>query len=231
MAADVHALSGAYALDALEPLERARFEAHLADCLPCRTEVAALHDTAAVLATLSAVYPLLALRHRLLSAIHLTPQLRPPTSGQQEPTHTSSRLGRLLAVAAAVVVLGATGAAVFDETERVHARVMARTVLDADDVQSRQVGLNEGAFTIATSRQLGLLAVVADMPELGPNRVYQLWVITDAARSLALLEDGQGFTAIPDRGRLAVTVEPTAGSPQPTTVPLFALDVSRFDAV
>jgi anti-sigma factor RsiW len=36
---DVHALSGAYALDALTPDEAAAFEQHLESCEPCRTEV------------------------------------------------------------------------------------------------------------------------------------------------------------------------------------------------
>ena len=37
---DIHALSGAYAVDALDDLERAAFERHLADCADCRAEVA-----------------------------------------------------------------------------------------------------------------------------------------------------------------------------------------------
>ncbi len=39
---DVHALSGAYAVDALDDLERAHFERHLADCADCQAEVASL---------------------------------------------------------------------------------------------------------------------------------------------------------------------------------------------
>ena len=34
---DLHLLSGAYAVDALDDLERARFEAHLRTCADCRT--------------------------------------------------------------------------------------------------------------------------------------------------------------------------------------------------
>ena len=34
---DLHTLTGAYALDALDPDERDAFEAHLPDCDPCRT--------------------------------------------------------------------------------------------------------------------------------------------------------------------------------------------------
>ncbi len=50
---DVHALSGAYALDALDDSERAEFERHLAVCSSCRLEVAGLVEAAGSLADLS----------------------------------------------------------------------------------------------------------------------------------------------------------------------------------
>ena len=39
MSGDIHALSGAYAVDAVDDLERAMFERHLAQCGTCRAEV------------------------------------------------------------------------------------------------------------------------------------------------------------------------------------------------
>ena len=36
---DIHSLVGAYAVDALDDAERARFEQHLAACAECRAEV------------------------------------------------------------------------------------------------------------------------------------------------------------------------------------------------
>jgi len=47
---DVHALAGAYALDALTELERAAFGRHVADCESCTVEVAELSETATRLA-------------------------------------------------------------------------------------------------------------------------------------------------------------------------------------
>ena len=47
---DIHALSGAYAVDALDDDERAQFEAHLAGCPSCRSEVDSLREAAALLA-------------------------------------------------------------------------------------------------------------------------------------------------------------------------------------
>ena len=47
---DIHALPGAYAVDALDDIERAQFEQHLAECAECRAEVAASARPAALLA-------------------------------------------------------------------------------------------------------------------------------------------------------------------------------------
>jgi anti-sigma factor RsiW len=50
MTSDIHALSGAYAIDALDDIERAQFERHLAECAECRAEVDSLREAAGLLA-------------------------------------------------------------------------------------------------------------------------------------------------------------------------------------
>ena len=47
---DVHELTPAYALDAVDDHDAAAYEAHLSVCAACRAELAALQDTAAALA-------------------------------------------------------------------------------------------------------------------------------------------------------------------------------------
>ena len=47
---DVHDLTAAYALDALDPDDRERFELHLGSCARCRDELTALGGAAAALA-------------------------------------------------------------------------------------------------------------------------------------------------------------------------------------
>ena len=46
MNADIHGLSGAYAVDALDDVERAEFERHLAQCPECQAEVESLRAAA-----------------------------------------------------------------------------------------------------------------------------------------------------------------------------------------
>ena len=54
---DIHALSGAYAVDALDDIERAKFERHLADCAACSSEVDSLREAAALLAETTTTAP------------------------------------------------------------------------------------------------------------------------------------------------------------------------------
>jgi hypothetical protein len=64
-----HALAGAYALDALDAAERARFERHLATCRTCPDEVRGFAATATVLGVAAAVTPPPALKGRVLADV------------------------------------------------------------------------------------------------------------------------------------------------------------------
>ncbi|MGW0508660.1 anti-sigma factor [Streptomyces olivaceoviridis] len=71
---DPHSLAAPYALDALEPGERRRFEKHLAGCDRCAAEVRELAEDAVRLAWSTAAPPPPALRERVLAAVRTTPQ-------------------------------------------------------------------------------------------------------------------------------------------------------------
>lgn len=217
---DVHALSGAYALDALTPLERHRFEAHLDQCPSCRLEVAGLRETATELSHTVATDPPPHVKPRIVAASARLAQRRP--WADRIPQRGLGRAVRLVAAAAVVLAIGGSSYVIGQQRDE-PTRVTAEAVFDAPDARVRIVSLPEGQFRVAFSSDLGLMAVDADMPALPADRAYQAWVITDEARSLGVLEDGEGFLPIPTTGRLAVTVEPDGGSVQPTTVPLFAI--------
>ncbi|GAA3124037.1 anti-sigma factor [Streptomyces echinatus] len=71
---DPHSLAAPYALDALEPAERRRFEKHLAGCDRCAAEVRDLAEDAVRLAWSTAAPAPAALRDRVLAAVRATPQ-------------------------------------------------------------------------------------------------------------------------------------------------------------
>ncbi len=66
---DIHSLSGAYAVDAVDDVERAQFEGHLASCAKCRQEEAGLQATAVQLSLLLSATPPVRLREQVLRDI------------------------------------------------------------------------------------------------------------------------------------------------------------------
>ena len=69
MTQDLHHLAAAYALDALEPDERAAFEAHYPSCEICSREVVEFRQTAAVLAAQTATPPPADLRAAVMAEV------------------------------------------------------------------------------------------------------------------------------------------------------------------
>lgn len=80
MNVDMHALSGAYALDALDALELEEFERHLADCAECREEVASLQEVGAELASLTTMGAPPSLRASILREVSQVRPLPPLTA-------------------------------------------------------------------------------------------------------------------------------------------------------
>lgn len=89
MTTSIHALSGAYVVDALDDDERVGFEAHLPGCRDCQVEVAELRRAAGELAHEVAEEPPAALRASVLSAISAVRPL-PPEKSSESPV-TGSR--------------------------------------------------------------------------------------------------------------------------------------------
>ncbi|GAA2159790.1 putative zinc finger protein [Humibacillus xanthopallidus] len=85
MSDDIHALSGAYAVDALDDSERAQFERHLAGCSACQAEVASLVAAATALSSLSDMTPPPALRAKVLQGITTVRPLPPIVAGNAQP--------------------------------------------------------------------------------------------------------------------------------------------------
>jgi anti-sigma-K factor RskA len=236
MTADIHALTGAYALDAVSGAERADFERHLAECESCAQEVRELRDTATRLALAAAADPPPALRANVLSQIKSVRQLPPETTvvplRGRSPRDRRTLALRLSSVAAAVLFIAAValGVVVFrqgqqlDET-RAQAAEMS-SILRASDAQVLTLDKGaDGRMTVAMSRsqdKMLLLAEVADPPS---GKDLQVWAVHgDRMVSAGLLQptNGDATLAVSDLGdanQIAVTVEPDGGSPQPTTLP------------
>lgn len=240
-ATDVHALVGAYAMDAVDDLERVAFERHILACEACRAEVDELRETASRLADSTWSVPPPKLRTDVLAAIGRTRQLPPAESARPEPgARAGSRWRRYAAGAAAAGVLaagvGAATWAVQEQRVREKNAVVAaaelreartEAILAAPDLVVRTAPMiGGGRVTVASSalRGASVVSLRADRAP-GADRAFQLWTIRDVADPVpvnaGLLLPGEASTAqivngVPGNDAFAVSVEPARGSAQPT---------------
>ncbi len=242
-AADLHLLTGAYAVDALDDAERAAFEAHLAGCETCSREVVELQATAARLGAAESAGLPPSLRARVLAATADLPQERAVT-GQAEVVALRRRpLTSVLAVAAAVLAvltlaLGAWATSLHRTNQELAARASDVTaVLTAADAASTTGAVSTGGrATVVVSPSLGRAVFVGSaLAQPGSGRTYQLWWIdpAGAARSAGTFTPGSDGSAVSaligtpaGASTVGVTVEPSGGSTAPTTTPVLAVPVT-----
>jgi anti-sigma-K factor RskA len=241
---EIHAMTGAYAVDALDDLERVAFERHLTECADCRAEVASLREAAALLAETTVVEPPAALREQVLAGIATVRPL-PPEVPTAAPTVAGRRRhgsgARFLAAAAAVVVLGAGATVVWqqpwqDSSTQEKAPVSADAVLDASDAKSTSLEFTGGAAaTVTHSDSLKQAVIVTKkMPPPPKGKVYQLWLqqpevgmvsagLMPVKADQTVLLEGDAATAT----AAGITVEPEGGSSEPTSDPIALFDFGR----
>ncbi len=228
---DVHALSGAYALDAVTDAEREDFERHLAGCETCRAEVAGLREAAAFLPELSAEAPPPALRDSVLASISEVRQL-PPLPAQQKPHRRFDRRVFLAAAAAVVVLAGGIGTAVTQpwKDDAGSGQVVTATdrVLRDPEAQRVTQTFDDGASaTVVRSPAEGRAVIVThDMPDAPEGHRYVIWLQQGEAMVNAgsmpqgpdntLLLEGDASTA----SAAGVTVETDPQAQEPTTEPI-----------
>jgi anti-sigma factor RsiW len=235
---DIHGLSGAYALDAVDDLERVAFERHLHECDTCALEVRELRETVARLADTAAVDAPAALRTSVLEAVARTPQLRPGRA-DRNPAAARGRWRRFAAVSVAAGVIAA-GVSVgtyavahrsVDDARRDAVVAQQRAaqierVLAAPDVRVVSVrGRDGGTVNVAVARSLdSAVAVLSALPDPGRGRIYQLWMVPAGgaaqARSVGTLPVGRTAAAqvltVGDALHFGVSIEPEGGSLRPT---------------
>jgi anti-sigma-K factor RskA len=236
---DLHALTGAYAVDAVDDSERERFEHHLTRCQSCDQEIRGLQETATRLGMAVARTPPPSMKADVLTAAARTRQHPPVTDARPAP---EARVARkplrprlaitVAAVASAIVIALGVGFGI-QRGELNAARAQQRAVaavLNSPDARivTAHTSLG-GTATAVVARSQGKLIFTADgLPALAHSRVYQLWLIGPAGATSAGLLPGasQGRTApllasgLVRGDRIGVTVEPAGGTKQPTTKPI-----------
>jgi anti-sigma-K factor RskA len=227
---DIHALSGAYAIDALDDIERAQFERHLAECAECRAEVDGLREAGGMLAEAVAAAPPASLRDRVLADIATVRPL-PPVTVPATQQRRRFRPVALVAAAAAVIALGA-GAVVWqpwaDETSQSPQLSAADQIRQAPDAEEYTQTLPGGAeATLLRSQELNKAVLVTEnMPPPPAGKTYELWLNHEGVGMVPAGLMDATETEVPLEGDAAtatgagITVEPSGGSEEPTLPPV-----------
>jgi len=226
---DPHMLAGAYALDALDSADRARFERHLSGCPACRQETRGLREASALLAATSVTTPPDGLRDRVLAAAAHTRQNQ-PASSPPRPAWPRRRWGIAAACGVLAVAL-AFGGIAYNAQHQLH-QMQARShaiaaVLGAPDatMMTGRAASGTGRATVVMShRARALVFTTAALPAPPSAHRYELWLMgPSGSRPVGMLPAAHGGTTPPmivtglrAGDQVAVTVEPASGSRQPT---------------
>ncbi|WP_406841492.1 anti-sigma factor domain-containing protein (plasmid) [Streptomyces sp. AHU1] len=243
---DLHALTGAYAVHALDTEERAAFERHLADCDACKQEVSEFTATTGRLALASTVRTRPVMREQVLQRITIVRQVPPDAAPLERVRRGVLRGGSLTrwALAASVAAAAAFGGTAVWQYERAqdasrgaaqaqrHVQDLAG-VLAAPDAKSRSVKVAGGGGTLVVSASRGRAVFVTSGMTAPPRgKVYQLWFADGGKmRSAGLMDPDRGSQAVLMQGAVdgasgvGITVEPAGGSKQPTSTPVALLGV------
>ncbi|MEX2279981.1 MAG: anti-sigma factor [Acidimicrobiia bacterium] len=205
---DIHELTALYIVDALDDIERRRYEGHLADCTDCQAELEELDRGFAAYVAASTEPVPASVKTGVMAGIEQRPPARRRFAGLAA--------GLTAAAAALSVVVAVAIGGEPDLVEQIYA---------ADDVVVLEVAASPFANTqVVYSREVGRVIFVSDqLPDPGDDRTYQLWLIgDDGARSAGtfLPEDGTATVVLDGTAEpglvVGLTIEPSGGSTQPT---------------
>jgi anti-sigma-K factor RskA len=205
---DVHDLTPAYALHALDAEEREHYESHLAQCDRCREELALLQESASALAwAVESPAPPAGLRDRILDGAR----------GDNVVPLRPRRWQAIAAIAACVAVGLGIWAATLNSTLH-HERASAAQV----------VPLQGRAGMVAVDRNRDAVLVVDKLPAAPAGMTYEAWVIPkgDAPHAAGTFAGDGGMAMVhlgmkvPRGAVVAATLE-HAKVAQPTSQPIF----------
>ena len=226
MTEELHDLTAAYALDALDDEETLAYEAHLRRCARCQDELASISGAANSLAyAVDGPAPPPELRERILKAAR---------SDRRNVVAFRTRRTFGLAwgsAAAAATVAIALGGWALSLTSDLDAERSARAerdrvlaVLATDDAERIPLENGEGALVVTPEGEAVLVAALDPAPS---GKTYEAWVIEDGRpRAAGLFQADEGTAVhqltqrVPQGAIVAVTVEPEGGVEEPTGDPV-----------
>jgi anti-sigma factor RsiW len=216
---DVHELTAAYALDALDPDERVRYEEHLASCEACREELAGFWSVSGALAVAAGgPAPPARLRDRILTEARSERPNVVPLRRRRAAPRALSAVAAVAAVAA--LALGVWGVSVSRDLDRAEDQV---AILSDPNARTVTTAGGEADLVVTPAGEAAL--VVRKLAPAPRDKDYEIWVFEgDVPRRAGLFE--KPGVAVLDRPvekgqTVAVTLERDGGVDAPTGAPLF----------
>ena len=237
-----------YALGALQGEERLTVEKHLKDCPDCRHELAQLQGDFALLAlSASGPKPGLRSRERLMAAIAKEPRRTQVRLVKRKTWWTALEWAAAAATVTVILLL-------FRQNTDLRQRVAAleanaagqqQRLRQAKELIATLTSVDAVRFTLVAGktppqpqgkaiyvRSTGTLVFLAsNMPELPPQKTYELWLIPTSGAPIPaglFRPDTHGSAALIkpplpsgiEAKTFAITVEPGPGSAAPTSTPI-----------
>jgi hypothetical protein len=224
---DIHELTAAFALDALDEADAREYEEHLRGCTRCRDELRDLSETTAALAYATpAPTPPPALRERILDEVRRDGSNVIPFRARRTFFATAG----LAAVAAcAAIGLGFWAFSLQDslDEERDANRAQDTAIELISDPGSTRTPLTGGNGTLVVGRDRSGALILSEVGAAPDGKDYEAWVAEDAEPEPAgLFEGGTDRIVLLDRpvppgATVMVTLEDDGGAERPEGEVLF----------
>ncbi len=237
-----------YVLGALQGQERLAVEKHLKDCPECRHELAQLQGDLALLAlSASSPKPPLRSRVRLMAAIAKEPRMTRVRLVKRKTWWTALEWAAAAATVAVILLLLRQNTDLRQSVAALEADSAGqqKRLLQAKELIATLTSADAVHFTLVADRippqpqgkaiylrSTGTLVFLAgNMPELPPQKTYELWLIPTRGAPIPaglFRPDIHGSAALIkpplptgiEAKTFAITVEPGTGSAAPTSTPI-----------
>ena len=218
----LHDLTAAYALNALEPEDARRYEAHLAHCERCHDELAELSETASALAFATETSaPPPELRARILDQA----RAERPNVVPLRPRWLRLVIAAAAVAACVAIGLGLWAASLSGKLDRREAELknQQRVAQILADPGSHKISFSRGTLVVAPDGRGAL--VLSKLADPGSDHTYEAWVADGGAPQPAGLFAGGTAIAVPldqpvrDGATVMVTEEKAGGTEAPSSAP------------
>jgi anti-sigma factor RsiW len=224
---EIHDLTAAYALDALDEGDAREYEEHLRDCPRCREELRELSEAASALAySAPAPAPPAALRARILDEVRRNGANVVPLRARRTFFATTG----LAAVAASVAVgLGVWAFSLQNslDEERKANRVQDTAIELISDPASTRTPLSGGNGTLVVGRDRSGVLILSGVDAAPNDKDYEAWVAEEERPEPAGVFDAGSENIVvlerpvPPGASVMVTLEQEGGVAQPEGDVLF----------